>query len=294
MPERPDLEYVVPILDRTLRGQRITAVKVQKPVVLRQAVEGALEALLVGQAFQGARRQLHFVVLALDGGAPALDLVVHPMLAGRFMVCDPTDRVPADTAMTWDLSGGQQLRYRDSEQMGKVYVVAKGNHGVIPGFSPVGLDVLDPRVFTLEAFRAQCKKRKDQLKVFLMDKAALDSLGNAYADEVCFAAGMHPKTRVRELNDDDVAHLHASLVKVLTNATAEVARRKPPLEEKVRDFLSVRNHAGDACPRCGGKIRRTGVHGHDAFFCPTCQPETRQHAVVDWRKAVKPGAPRTK
>src|SRR5262249_17818925 len=118
-----------------------------------------------------------------------------------------------------------------------------------------------------------------------MDKAALDSMGNAYADEVLFESGFHPKTRVRELSDAELDHLHDAIAKVIRHATDEIARRKPPIDEKVRDFLKVRNRHGEPCPRCGGKIRRAGVHGHDAFFCPTCQPETRQHAIVDWRKA---------
>ncbi len=49
----------------------------------------------------------------------------------------------------------------------------------------------------------------------------------------------------------------------------------------------VRNRHGAPCPRCGGKIRKAGIHGHDAFFCPTCQPETRKSGIVDWRELDK-------
>ena len=118
-----------------------------------------------------------------------------------------------------------------------------------------------------------------------MDKAALDAMGNAYADEALFEAKIHPKTFVRSLPDEALDRLHDAIVKVLGDACAEVAKRAPPIDEKVRDFLSVRNRHGQPCPRCGAKIRKAGVHGHDAFFCPTCQPDERGSAIVDFRKA---------
>ena len=179
MPERPDLEHQVPILDRELGGRTITGVQVGLPVVLRVAVPGRIAELLPGHRFTGARRQLHFVRLALDppAGADPLELVVHPMLAGRFQLCRPSDRMPKDCGLAFTLDDGRQLRYRDSEQMGKVYLVPRDRPELVPGLQPVGVDVLDPSAFTLAVFRALCKKRRDQVKLFLMDKAVLDSFG---------------------------------------------------------------------------------------------------------------------
>jgi formamidopyrimidine-DNA glycosylase len=117
-----------------------------------------------------------------------------------------------------------------------------------------------------------------------MDKSALDAMGNAYADEALFAAGVHPKTWVKSLGDEELARLHRVISDVLARAAAEIAERKPPLEEKLRDFLSVRGKNRQPCPRCGTPIRTAGVHGHDAFFCPKCQPETRKSAIVSWEK----------
>ncbi|MEZ4405108.1 MAG: zinc finger domain-containing protein [Polyangiales bacterium] len=75
-----------------------------------------------------------------------------------------------------------------------------------------------------------------------------------------------------------------AIVAVLTDARDEIARREPPLDEKVRDFLKVRGRAGQPCARCGATIRSAGVHGHDAEFCPECQPDEGATAIVDWRK----------
>src|ERR1700679_1843400 len=110
MPERPDLEYVVPILERELSGLSITAVRVDKPVVLRMAVRDPV-TVVVGRAITGVRRRAHFVVLSL-AGEPPLQIVVAPMLAGRFVLAAPTAKPPADLAFTLALSDGRELRYR--------------------------------------------------------------------------------------------------------------------------------------------------------------------------------------
>lgn len=289
MPERPELDYVVPILARELSGLSITALRVDSPVVLRVALREPAAEVLPGAVIEGVIRRAHFVVFALRGSSGrALELVVAPMLAGRFSLDAPSARRSADLALTLTLDDGRELRYRDDVQMGKAYVIEAGQRRNVPGLEQVGVDVLDAKKFTRTAFRALAKMQRCQAKVFLMDKSALDALGNAYTDEALFEAGIHPKTFVRSLSLPEVDRLHDAIVKVIAEASAEVARRAPPLDEKVRDFLKVRNRHGKPCPRCGATIRKAGVHGHDAFFCPTCQPDERGSAIVDFRAAPRP------
>jgi formamidopyrimidine-DNA glycosylase len=199
MPERPDLEYQVPLLADGLRGAVVTGVRVRKPVVLRAPVP---IDVLIGARFLDVRRLGHFVAFTLDG--------------------------------EWDI--GELV-----------------------------------------------KKRREQIKVVLMDKATFDSFGNAYADETLWEAGIHPKATACTLTQDQLVGLHAAMRTVLGGAIDEIRRRSPPLDEKVRDFVKVRNRGGEPCPRCGGKIRSAGVRGHDAFFCPTCQPDTAGKGFVGWR-----------
>ncbi len=291
MPERPELDYVVPILARELSGLAIIGLRVDSPVVLRVALREPASEVVPGATIEGVARRAHFVVFALRGAAGrALELVVAPMLAGRFSLEAPTARRTADLALTLALSDGRELRYRDDVQMGKAYVIEAGQRRNVPGLEHVGVDVLDAKSFSRAAFRALAKTRHDQVKVFLMDKSALDAMGNAYADEALFEARVHPKTFVRSLSAEEIDRLHDAIVTVLAEASAEVARRAPPLDEKVRDFLKVRNRHGKPCPRCGSTIRKAGVHGHDAFFCPTCQPDERGSAIVDFRATLRPEA----
>jgi formamidopyrimidine-DNA glycosylase len=267
MPERPDLEYQVPLLARELVARRITGVRLKKPVLWRSA---EAPDTLVGREIRGVTRHGHFV--DVDVGDR---LAIHPMLAGKFSFAG--DR---DLALALDLDDGRTLLFRDSEQMAKIYFLPAGAE---PPNWAVGVDVLGP-AFTDAALAELAKGRRDQVKVWLMDKAAFDSFGNAYADETLWEAKLHPKTMVTSLSKDDLARLRVAMVKVLGEARDEIARRAPPLDEKLRDFLKVRNRAGEACPRCGDTIRAAGVHGHDAFFCPTCQPDVKGKGLVDWRK----------
>ncbi len=284
MAERPDLDYWIPCLDEAVAGRAIHAVRVKKPIVVRLAVPGRAEDLLVAQTIRGVRRRGHFVVFDLIG-SESLAIVVSPMLAGRFSIAAAGEtKSPGDLAVALLLEDGRELRYRDDVSMGKFYVAAADRLEALPGFSQIGVDVLNRRLFTHAVFRALARQRRDQAKVFLMDKAALDSFGNAYADEALWEARLHPKTLVRKLPDADLDRLPDALVAVLSNANKEIARRKPAPDMKLRDFLEVRGRHGHPCPRCGSTIRSAGVHGHDADFCPACQPDARGSTLVDWRK----------
>ena len=277
MPELPDLLYVLSRLEERLLGRKVTAERVGEPVVMRFAVQGNL-SLLLGRALSEAFRKSHFLVFRFEG----LDLAVNPMLAGRFRLAEPGE--PDERSLGFALGFGDlELRYLDDKKMGKAYLITTDDWGAIPGLQTGGVDILSPE-FTRERFVSQLKHRRDQVRVFLLDKKALDSLGNASADEVLFEAGIHPKTFCRKLSHDDGVRLHDALVKVMKAAVAAVEGRGEALEVKVRDFLKVRRK--QACPRCGSKIRTTGVRGMDAWFCPRCQPATRP-GFVDWTRTGK-------
>jgi formamidopyrimidine-DNA glycosylase len=284
MPERPDLDYVVPILARELPGHAIVGVRVRKPVVLRVAVPGTPEDLLTGARIESVRRRGHFVLFGLRDPV-ALEIAVSPMLAGRFVLAPMRDKSPADLAVGLLLDDNRELRYRDDVQMGKFYLLARGDWKKAPGLTTIGVDVLDPALFTRETFAALAKQRRDQVKIFLMDKAALDSMGNAYADEVLWEARIHPKRFVRSLTADELDRLHQSIPAVLGDARRVIAERRPATDEKLRDFLHVRGRSGQPCHRCGTKLRTARVHADDSVFCPQCQPDLRGTAIVDWRKA---------
>jgi formamidopyrimidine-DNA glycosylase len=274
MPELPDLVYIRSRLRERLLGRPVTAERTREPVLLRFTVRGNL-SLLLGRTLADVFRKSHFLVFRFEG----LDLAVNPMLAGRFRLAAPGE--PDERSLGFALGlGDTELRYLDDKKMGKACLIATDDWKAVPGLQTGGIDILSPE-FTRERFVSLLKRRRDQVRVFLLDKKALDSLGNAYADEVLFEAGIHPKTFCRSLSHEDGVRLHDAIVRVMAEAVAEVERRAEPIEVKVRDFLKVRRK--ETCPRCGGKIRTAGVRGMDSWFCPRCQPATRS-GFVDWTR----------
>ena len=286
MPELPDLVHVAAELSRALPGRTITEARTGDPTVLRIMVSGQFPQVLLGRNFQTVERRGHFICLGLSGD---LVLAVNCMLAGRFVLAPRDGKNPRALALALGLSAvptetgaADELRYVDDRRMGKVYVAPAERLAEVPQLGTLGVDLLSP-AFTAEAFRALAQKRRDQVRQFLMDKSALASIGNAYADEILFAARIHPKTFVRKLNAADLERLYAAIVETTGAAIEEICTRNAPIEVKVRDFLKVRGRTGQPCPVCGTRIRAVRVGDGDACFCPTCQPASRA-LFVDWSK----------
>jgi formamidopyrimidine-DNA glycosylase len=289
MPELPDLEYIVAVLGGLLPGRKIEAVRVKRPVVLRLAVRGDLAELIQGQTLRSCTRHGHFLRFAIGD---AHDLIINPMLAGRLRLAGLGERDEASLCLATGLDDGTELRYLDDKQMGKVYLVPAGDHRAIPGYDAVGIEPLAAE-FTVGRLRGLLRARRDQVRAFLLDKTAVASIGNAYADEILWAARIHPKTGCPGLAEEDILRLRAAIREVLAHAVREVARRAQPIEVKVRDFLQVRNRKGQPCPRCATPIRVEGVRGHDTFYCPTCQPNRPdarlgRRQLVDWSRLGSP------
>ncbi len=277
MPELPDLEYIVKKLSPQIEGRRIDEVVVREPIVLRLllAHPGGFADALSGRTIQGLVRHGPFLDFALDGGA---ELIVHCMLAGRFQIAGPDDKPVSHLCFSLGLDNGLWLRYGDEKKMGKVYLTAAGAYDSIPGYREQGVGILLPE-FTLERFLALIKGRRHQARVFLMDQTALSAIGNAYADEILFAARIHPKTPCSSLSQDQRRALYESIRSVMAWGIAEVEKAGQPIEVKVRGHVKVRNRKDEPCPACGSRIRRAGVLGYDAFYCPKCQEPTKPQRI---------------
>jgi len=286
MPELPDLVHVEAALRAAVAGKRIVAARTGDPTVLRVMVAEPFPAVLVGRTVDAVDRRGHFMRFALSGD---LVVVVNAMLVGRYRLVPTAEAGGASKkdprslglALVFD-GGAPELQYLDDKRMGKVYVARAADEATIPIYGQLGADVMSP-AFTREAFAALAARRRDQVRAFLMDKRALASIGNAYADEILFAAGLHPKTFCNKLGPAEIDALHAAIGKVLTDAIAEIRRRDEPIEIKVRDFLKVRGRDGKPCLVCGTTIRAVRVGDGDACFCPHCQRETRK-LFVNWTR----------
>lgn len=280
MPELPDLVHVEAKLRPALLGRRIVAARTGDPTVLRLMVRAPFPDLLVGRVIQAITRRGHFMCFDLDGTPPLL-IAINAMLAGRYFLTRADDaRTPRALGLAVAVDDGTELRYVDDKRMGKVYILPPDAIDAVPQLGTLGTDPLSPD-FTRAHFGALIARRRDQVRMFLMDKSAIASIGNAYADEILFRARLHPKTFCAKLAPDDVDRLHGAIGTVLREAIAEITRRDPPVEDKLRDFLLVRGRTGKPCPVCGTTIRDVRVGDGDACFCPQCQPAARK-LFVDW------------
>lgn len=277
MPELPDLVYIEERLNHLLPGKTIVQVDIREPIVLRVLTTGGFEASLLGVQFDQVCRHGPFLRFQLDAG---LELVLHPMLAGRLKHATPEEKTGRGLCVTFVLQDGSCLHYLDDKKMGKVYLIPAGQYGKIPRYLEQGVNILSPD-FTLERLQKLIKGQRKQVRVFLMDQTLLSAIGNAYADEILFDAGVHPKTFCHQLDAGEVERLYSSIATVMQWGIAEVKKAGQPIEVKVRDHVKVRNRKGQPCPRCTTTIRREGVLGVDTFFCPTCQPAKRT-LFIEW------------
>jgi formamidopyrimidine-DNA glycosylase len=284
MPELPDLLYIQKRLSAGLAGRAITLVEVKQPLVVRSLIGAPPDAVLTGCAF--AAVSIHGPFLRFDLTKATL-MIVNLMLAGRLQLQMPGEKPIGHRCVSLLLDDGATLHLSDDQAMAKLYLLRAEQTGGIPRYEAQGIDILGP-AFTAEAFRTlAARHRRKQVRVMLTDQTVLSSIGNAYADEILFAAGIHPKTFVARLSLDQLNDLHASILGVMREAITIVENSAQAIHVKVRDHVKVRNRHGEPCPRCGTKIRREGVRGYDVYFCPSCQPATRD-LFVDW-KTIKKG-----
>jgi formamidopyrimidine-DNA glycosylase len=154
--------------------------------------------------------------------------------------------------------------------MGKLYLVAAGGATSVPGIAELGPDADDPAL-TLEVWRTRIRRHPGELKSLLRNQAFVAGLGNAYSDEVLWAAGLHPFRRRSSLAGEEVDALHAATKDVLRSSIEILRARVPPtFEKQVRDHLKVHLRGGEPCPRCGGTISQVGRR-EATSFCRSCQ-----------------------
>jgi len=267
MPELPDVEVIKEFLLSHAIGQTVVSVEHVGPIVIRHMLPGDPQSALSGRTINAAHRAGKFLVLGLEG---SVYVVINFMLSGRLAYCAPSARIGPRTFLVLQLSGGEQLRYTDAAQMGKVYIT--DDTARVPLFAEQGPDALDPAL-TLDVFRNRLRRFPGEIKSALVNQSFVAGIGNAYADEILFRAGLYPFKRRSQLTPDDIERLYAALSAVLTESIETLRERVGEnIHEEVRDFLLVHGKGGQPCPRCGTVISQVAANQRITNFCRTCQP----------------------
>lgn len=268
MPEVPDLEAIRALLNRHLPGVSVLAVDAPRPIVLRIPVAD-LRARVVGATFGTVARRGKFLIFELSTGDR---LVVNAMLTGRWHDVAPEEPRPPRLCLSLALSNGRELRYSDERFMGKMYLVAVDALGTIPQFAEMGPDVLDPAL-TEALFLDRLRPYRGQIKNVLVNHKFVAGIGNAYADEILFVAGIHPFTKCHDLDDARRRRLSAAAQEVMNWAIPIVREAMGgQLGEKPRAFLRVHRQGGRPCPICGTPLSELSPNNRVTSFCRRCQP----------------------
>jgi formamidopyrimidine-DNA glycosylase len=269
VPELPDLEIIKDLLNRRVAGRTVEAVELRDPVLLRRPTVAVFRDTLVERQVQRVERYGKFLILHFDSPAR---LILNLMLAGRFTLQPPADKLLRTTGFRLTLSGKLDLRYHDAKSMGRLYLLLNGEPtALVPTFDDQGPDALDPTL-TLDAFRARLRKFHTFIKHVLLNQEFVAGIGNAYADEILYAAHILPFRKRSTLTDQEIDGLYNAMHAVLRNAIATIAAHgDAALGSEIRDFLQVHGKGGQPCLSCGTVISSVKSGIKIANFCRKCQ-----------------------
>jgi formamidopyrimidine-DNA glycosylase len=264
MPELPDLEIIREVLDPRLAGVQIASVELVRPLVVRDLTGVGFAEALEGRTMSGVSRRGKLLLIHLDED---LVLAVNCKLAGRLQYAQPEERRLPKTHVVLGLSDGRELRYSDRRTMGQIYLSTGLEE--IPGWADMGPE---PFELTLQEFKERLKPFRGEIKGVLTRGQVVAGIGNAYGDEICFRARVHPYRKRTSLADDEVARLYGAMLSVLSQAVTNLRERVgTDIHVEVRDFLAVHGRGGQPCPACGTTISEISARG-PTNFCRSCQP----------------------
>lgn len=274
MPELPEVETVRRTLAPAMNA-KITAVRSSgKPLHMRRPVPiVAIREALVGHRIVGLRRIGKY--LLVDIGRDSA-LLVHLGMSGRFRLVSARAEEAPHTHVVLALDRGRELRFSDPRRFGQVELVRRGQEREHPALADIGPDALEDEItggYLLE----QARRRKVSLKSFLLDQSVLAGVGNIYASEALWRAKLRPARLANRLDAASANTLAAAVRRVLDDSLTHGGTSLKDFvdadgkEGENADYLQVYDRAGEPCPRCRTKIRRSVIQGRATYACPTCQ-----------------------
>jgi len=281
MPELPEVETVANGVNERVRGQRIESVWLSsKPQTFKTPV-GEMMELLDGSRIDLVRRVGKHIVFDLSdaAGTPNFQWIVHLGMTGRLLVCAADVPLPPHTHAVLGLSSGRDLRFVDPRRFGRLAIhhfsalkdgkVSEADHFKGPGREPLSILLGD--------FVALFRGRRLAIKSALLNQKLLHGVGNIYADESLFRAGIRPKRMAGRLRRVELERLHGAVQSVLREAIALGGSSVSDYVDAdgIRGFFQLQHRVymrtGQPCLVCGTPIRKIVLGGRSTHFCLTCQ-----------------------
>lgn len=281
MPELPEVETIARSLGPRLQGRVVAGIDLLYGPLLRRGGPKALEGLR-GRRILGVRRRGKMLIIECQDDRA---LVFHLKMTGQFLfMAEEAPRDKHDRLVVRFEDGRDELRFRDVRKFGFLLCLegrAESACGELARLGPEPLDI-GP-----EAFAALLKGRRARIKAFLLDQERLAGIGNIYADEMLFDAGIHPQTPAQRITGPAAARLYDSMRRILRRAieangsTLRDYRDADGRAGSFQELHQVYGRDGEPCPRCGAAIKRTVVAGRGTHFCPRCQRKGRAGPAPD-------------
>ena len=267
MPELPDITvYVERIAERT-KGRALIGVRLASPFVLRTAVPPIKD--LAGKIVRDVTRLGKRIVLHFDDDYL---IVIHLMVSGRFRWEEKGAKIPGKLGLAaFDFETGSLLMTEASSKKRASIHVAQGKNALAE-FDRGGLEVMDAKK---DAIVAALTRERHTLKRALTDPTILSGIGNAYSDEILWAAKMSPMKMTSLVTPDEWTRLVDAMKKILAERT-QILRdeSKDGFPERVtafREDMAVHGRYGKPCPACGSRVQRIVYADNETNYCATCQ-----------------------
>nr|WP_269779595.1 bifunctional DNA-formamidopyrimidine glycosylase/DNA-(apurinic or apyrimidinic site) lyase [Propioniciclava soli] len=272
----PEVETVRAGLEPVVTGRRIEAVRVLHPRPVRRHLAGAdaFAATLVGRTFAVPRRRGKYLWLPLTDGDAVL---AHLGMSGQFRVDAPGAPLQKHARVVVDL-GGSELRFVDQRMFGGLSLATDGAE--LPReIAHIARDLFDPEL-DLDAVVERVAGKRSAIKRVLLDQTVVSGIGNIYADEALWRAGVHGETPAETLGAASVRRVLEVARAVMTEALAQGGSSFDALYVHVNGesgyfdrSLDVYGRTGQPCRRCGTPIVREAFTNRSSHRCPTCQPQ---------------------
>jgi formamidopyrimidine-DNA glycosylase len=272
MPELPEVETVRRALEIGLDGLRVTGVAGRSVMMRRPLDLPTLSFELTGAGFVAARRRGKFLLLDFD--TPG-SVMVHLGMSGRLMLCQPDEPILDHTHLVASLSDGRELRFVDPRRFGLAVWLAPGEQTTDPSLESLGIEPLDPALE--ELLPPLLHSRRSPVKSLILDQRLIAGVGNIYAAEALWRAGIRPTRRGSRTSLARLRTLAVNVRDVIEEAVAQGGTTIRDYATPAGDFgyfavkLNVYGKEGEPCPRCSTELKDTRIAGRTTVWCPHCQ-----------------------
>jgi len=268
MPELPEVETIRRDLIRDVKGKRIKDVEILNPRVIKEPAPAEFKKRLKGATFKDFLRRAKVLAGRVSTGEY---LVVHLRMTGQLIYSAQREE---KARVIFALSDGRYLSFNDQRLFAELRLV--GDWQKLKFVRELGIEPLE-KEFTAQRFKEMLKDKKTKIKPLLMDQTFIAGIGNLYAQEALFSAGILPERPANKLKGQEVKKLHGAIQKALREG---IRHRGSSIDEYVNGRgkkgayhlrLKVYDREDEPCPRCKAKIKKIKLGGRGTCFCSRCQ-----------------------